>query len=158
MHKSGHDLRTYIIVGERRVASMWFQHWVRICIFISYSVRICIFSLFYESCFFFLVFRRSGCTCDAVLRSEQQRSFYSRLITFLKFLKACINSSMISLSKFFNELARDHKYVMRQLEEAKQAQRVSFLLGCECRYSKLNKFYVKVSRFSLVCRTKWYRN
>uniref|UniRef100_A0A1B6DCY7 Uncharacterized protein n=1 Tax=Clastoptera arizonana TaxID=38151 RepID=A0A1B6DCY7_9HEMI len=52
---------------------------------------------------------------DASTTEAKEMSMGQKIITFLKFIWAFLNSVMISLTKFLNKFSRDYRYVIRTL-------------------------------------------
>lgn len=54
----------------------------------------------------------------------EEESLFNKVVTFLKFVYAFINSVMVTMTRYLNKLSRDYRYVMRTLAIEKKLLKV----------------------------------
>lgn len=55
---------------------------------------------------------------------DEDDSVIGKIVTFLKFVGAFINSVMVTLTRYLNKFSRDYRYVMRTLAIEKKQLKV----------------------------------
>lgn len=55
----------------------------------------------------------------------EEESLVNKIITFIKFLYAFVNSCMVTMTRYLNKFSRDYRYVMRTLAIEKKLLKVS---------------------------------
>lgn len=63
---------------------------------------------------------------EAEVKPEEE-SLLNKIITFIKFLYAFVNSCMVTMTRYLNKFSRDYRYVMRTLAIEKKLLKVSTL-------------------------------
>lgn len=61
---------------------------------------------------------------EAEMKPEEE-SLLNKVITFIKFLYAFVNSCMVTMTRYLNKFSRDYRYVMRTLAIEKKLLKVS---------------------------------